>query len=184
MRFCNYPRRCKWPINALVDTLEYNWPFVRSTFTTPQDYHATYMQFSFEHHQHHDSICFQTTIFAAIWRSWCLEYNFTYNVDLLSKSISEVSILTKINYRSSRWLHCIAAMCSTYSIIGPHHSLVNEFGATRYVVISRALQVQWEVQNIVIREEETMMPNFVANYKPLSQRLFKHMGGSHHGRKR
>lgn len=183
LRFCNCPRRYKWPPIALIDTLEYNWPLIPGSFVTPQDCHTSYMQFSFEHRQHRDPVCFRAAVFSAILGSWCLEFNFTYNVNLLSKVNREALILTKINYRSARWLRCIEAMCSTFFIIGPHHSLLNEFGATRYGVISRALQVQREVENVVIPEEETMMPNFVADYGPSSQRPFKNMGGSYRGRR-
>lgn len=184
LRFCNCPRRYKWPTNALVDSLEYNWPLIPGSFMTPQDCNVAYMQFSFDHRQHRDPVCFRAAIFAAILGSWCLEYNFTYNVNLLSKTNREALILTKINYRSARWLRCMEAMCSTYFIIGPHHSLINEFGATRYGVISRALQVQREVENTIVPEEETMRPDFVAEYGPSSQRPFRNMGGPHRGRRR
>ena len=185
LRYCDCPRRYKWPTNALVDSLEYNWPLIPGSFVTPQDCHVAYMQFSLAHRQHRDPVCFRAAIFTAILGSWCLEYNFTYNVNLLSKTNREALILTKINYRSSRWIRCLEAMCSTYFIIGPHHSLVNEFGATRYGVISRALQVQREMENTVVPEEETMRPNFVAEYGPSSQRPFKRpIGGAFRGRKR
>lgn len=65
-RFCKCPRRYKWPINALVGTLEYNWPLILGSFINRQDCHHSYMQFSFEHHQHRDPVCFQAVIFAAI----------------------------------------------------------------------------------------------------------------------
>jgi hypothetical protein len=107
-----------------------------------------------------------------------------YNVNLLSKVNREALFLTKINYNSARWYRCLEAMCSTYFIIGPHHSLVNEFGATRYGVISRALKHQRIVHNTVVPQEEIMAPAYVEDYGPSSQRPFKHMSESNKRTKR
>lgn len=183
-RFCNCPRRYKWPNNALIDGLEYNWPIIPGSFVTARDCFESYTRFSLDHRQHHDPVCFRAAVFAAILAALCSEYNFTYNVNLLSKVNREVLFLTKLNYRASRWLRCIEAMCSTYFIIGPHPSLINEFGATRYGVISRALAHQREVENTLIPREETMAPGFVADYGPSSQRPFKPNQAGGHKRRR
>ena len=83
--------------------------------------------------------------------------------------------MTKINYNSTRWYRCLEAMCLTYFIIGPHHSLVNEFGATRCGVISRALKNQQLIHKSVLPREEVMAPGYVEDYGPSSQRPYKHM---------
>ena len=49
-----------------------------------------------------------------------------------------------LNYRAPRWARCIEAMCATYFIVGPHHNLINEFGATRYgVIFSNVVASMW-----------------------------------------
>lgn len=177
-RFCDCPRRLKWPPQALLDSLEYNWPVIPGTFLTAQDCHESYMRFSYEHREHQDPVCFRAAIFTAILGFWCKKYDFTYNVNLLSKANREAMFLTKINYNSARWYRCLEAMCATYFIIGPHHSMVNEFGVTRYGVISRALKSQRLTHNTVVPQEEVMAPGYVEEYGPSSQRPFKPMDHS------
>lgn len=177
-RFCDCPRRWKWPPQALIDSLEYNWPIIPGSFLTPRDCYESYIQFSYAHREHQDPVCFRAAIFTAILAFWCQRYDFVYNVNLLSKANREAIFLTKINYNSARWYRCLEAMCATYFIIGPHHSLVNEFGATRYGVISRALKHQRLTHNTVVPQEEIMAPGYVEEYGPSSQRPFRHVGGS------
>ena len=172
-RFCDCPRRWKWPPQALIDSLEYNWPIIPGSFVTYQDCYESYMQFSYAHREHQDPVCFRAAIFAAILGFWCQRYEFPYNVNLLSRVNREAMFLTKINYNSARWYRCLEAMCSTFFIIGPHHSLVNEFGATRYGVISRALKNQRLIQNSVLPREEVMAPGYIEDYGPSSQRPYK-----------
>ena len=172
-RFCDCPRRCKWPPQALLDSLEYNWPVIPGSFVTHQDCYESYMQFSYAHREHQDPVCFRAAIFTAILGFWCKKYEFVYNVNLLSKANREAMFLTKINYNSARWYRCLEAMCATYFIIGPHHTLVNEFGATRYGVISRALKAQRLVHNTMVPQEEVMAPGYVEDYGPSSQRPFR-----------
>jgi hypothetical protein len=138
------------------------------------------MEFSQIHRQHRALVCFRAVVFAAILGILCMEHNFTYNVNLLNKANQEVLFFTKLSFRSSRSTRCIEAMCATYFIIGPHHSLINKFGATRFGMISRALQYQREVQNAIIPEEEIMAPGFVADYGLFLQCPFR---GHHRGQK-
>ena len=177
-RFCDCPRRWKWPPQAFIDSLEYNWPIIPGSFVTPQDCYKSYMQFSYDHREHQDPVCFRAAIFTAILGFWCKKYDFVYNVNLLSKANREAMFLTKINYNSARWYRCLEAMCATYFIIGPHHSLVNEFGATRYGVISRALKTQRLIPNTMVPQEEVMAPGYAEDYGPFSQRPFKEMNQS------
>ena len=174
-RFCDCQRRWKWPPQALIDSLEYNWPVIPGSFVTYQDCYESYMQFSYAHRDHQDPVCFRATIFTAIIGFWCKRYEFAYNVNLLSRANREAMFLTKINYNSSRWYRCLEAMCATYFISGPHHSQVNEFGTTRYGVISRALKNQRLIHNKVVPQEEVMAPGYVEDYGPSSQRPFKYM---------
>lgn len=174
-RFCNCPRRCKWPPHALIDSLEYNWPVVPGSFVSPEDCYESYMRFSYEHRTHQDPVCFRAAVFTAILAFWCRKFDFEYNVNLISKVNREVLFLTKLNYMTSRWHRCLEAMCSTYFIIGPHHTMVNEFGATRFGVVSRALKLQRTVTNAIRPREEVMTPGFVEDYGPSSQRPFKHL---------
>ena len=44
-RFCDCQRRWKWPPQALIDSLEYNWPVIPGSFVTYQDCYESYMQF-------------------------------------------------------------------------------------------------------------------------------------------
>jgi hypothetical protein len=177
-RFCDCPRRWKWPPQAFIDSLEYNWPVIPGSFVTPQDCYKSYMQFSYDHREHQDPVCFRAAIFTAILGFWCKKYEFVYNVNMLSKANREVMFLTKIHYNSARWFRCLEAMCATYFIIGPHHSLVNEFGATRYGVLSRALKTQRLIHDIVVPQEEVMTPGYVEDCGPFSQRSFKQMNQS------
>ena len=174
-RFCNCQRRYKWPPHALIDSLEYNWPIIPGSFVTPRDCYESYMRFSYEHREHQDPVCFRASVFTAILASWCQKFDFEYNVNLISKVNREVLFLTKLNYAAARWQRCLEAMCSTYFIIGPHPTMVNEFGATRFGVISRALKLQRTVTNAIRPREEVMAPGFAEDYGPSSQRPFKHM---------
>ena len=61
-RFCDCPRRCKWPPQTLIDNLEYNWPLIPSSFVTYQDCYESYMQFSYAHRKHQDPVCFRAAI--------------------------------------------------------------------------------------------------------------------------
>ena len=51
----------------------------------------------------------------------------------------EALLATKHLYRTARWMRCVEAMCATYFIIGPHHTMVNDFGHTQAKMMARAL---------------------------------------------
>ena len=92
--------------------------------------------------------------------------------------------LTKINYNSTRWYKCLEAVCLTYLINGPHHSLVNEFRAARYGVINRALKNQRLTHNMVVPQQEIMTLGYIEDYGPSYQRPFKQMDESNKRMKR
>jgi hypothetical protein len=46
--------------------LLYNWPFNLENFVTYQYYYEFYMQFSYNHREHQDPVCFRVAIFIAI----------------------------------------------------------------------------------------------------------------------
>lgn len=75
-------------------------------------------------------------------------------------------------------------MCSTYFIIGSHGNLMNEFGATQYGAIIRALKNQHLLHNTLVPQEEIMAPGYVEDYGPSSQRPFKQTDGSNKRMKR
>lgn len=52
------------------------------------------------------------------------------------------------------------------------HSLIYDFGATRYGIISRALKNQRLVLNIVVPLDEVMAHGYVEDYGPSSQRQY------------
>jgi len=57
-RFCGCQRRWKWPPQALIDSLEYNWPVIPGNFVTYQDCYESYMHFLYAHRDHQDPVCF------------------------------------------------------------------------------------------------------------------------------
>ena len=57
------------------------------------------------------------------------------------------------------------AMCATYFVIGPHHTIVNDFGHTRAKMMATTLQDQSD-NNILLPQEETMVPGFEEDYGP------------------
>ena len=73
-------------------------------------------------------------------------------------NLTKAMFLMKINYNFAWWHNCLEVMCATYFIIGPHQSLVSEYGATRYGVINKALKTQLLIHNIVVPPEEVMTP--------------------------
>lgn len=107
-----------------LDSLEYNWPLIPSSFVTPQACHESYMEFSQIHRQHYDPVCFRAVVFVAILGTLCMEQNFTYNVNLLSQANREVLLFIKLSYRASRWSKCIEAMCVSAQNEGLHVVLI------------------------------------------------------------
>ena len=57
------------------------------------------------------------------------------------------------------------AMCSTYFVIGPHHTMINDFGNTTAKMMARTLQDQSD-NNVQLQQEETMVPGFEEDYGP------------------
>lgn len=64
---------------------------------------------------------------------------------------------------------CVEAMCSTYFIIGPHHTMVNDFGHTQEKWMARALQDQYD-NNIQLPQEETMVLGSKEDYGPYTNK--------------
>ena len=59
----------------------------------------------------------------------------------------------------------VEVMCFTYFIIGPHHTMVNDFGHTQVKMMARALHDQYD-NNIHLPQEDTMVTGFEEDYGP------------------
>lgn len=77
----------------------------------------------------------------------------------------EALLATKHLYRTAWWMRCVEAMCSTHFVIGPHHTMVNDFSHTRAKMMAMTLQNQSD-GNIHLPQEETMVPGFEEDYGP------------------
>ena len=164
-RFCSCRRRYKWSPSATIDSLEYNWPIVTGSFRNPAECAASYWRFFLEHKAHKDPVCFMAAVFCAMLAAWCKEYSLTWDINRFSATRPEALLATKHLYRTSRWMRCVEAMCATYFVIGPHHTMVNDFGHTRAKMMARTLQDQSD-NNIHLPQEETMVSGFEEDYGP------------------
>ena len=164
-RFCPCRRRYKWSPSATIDSLEYNWPIVTGSFRTPAECANSYWRFFLEHKAHKDPVCFMAAVFCAMLAAWCKEYSLTWDINKFSATRPEALLATKHLYRTTRWMRCVEAMCATYFVIGPHHTMVNDFGHTRAKMMARTLQDQSD-NNIQLPQEETMVPGFEEDYGP------------------
>ena len=164
-RFCACRRRYKWSPSATIDSLEYNWPIVPGPFRNPAECANSYWRFFLEHKAHQDPVCFMTAVFCAMLAAWCKDYSLTWDINKFNTTRPEALLATKHLYRTSRWMRCVEAMCATYFVIGPHHTMVNDFGHTRAKMMARSLQDQSD-NNIQIQPEETMVPEFREDYGP------------------
>ena len=180
-RFCSCKRRYKWAPNATIDSLEYNWPIVPGTFRNPGECASSYWKFFAEHNTHKDPVCYMAAVFCAMLATWCKEYSLTWDINKFDASRPEGLLATKHLYRTTRWMRCVEAMCSTYFIIGPHHTMVNDFGHTRAKMIARALQNQSD-NNIQLPQEETMVPGFEEDYGPQTYKYKWGASSSKHGK--
>ena len=104
-------------------------------------------------------------VFCAMLAAWCKEYSLTWDINRFSATRPEALLATKHLYRTSRWMRCVEAMCATYFVIGPHHTMVNDFGHTRAKMMARTLQDQSD-NNIHLPQEETMVSGFEEDYGP------------------
>jgi hypothetical protein len=54
--FCNCPRRFLWAPDALISSVEYNWPMIPDLFDTATNCTAAYQEFFRSHQDHTDPV--------------------------------------------------------------------------------------------------------------------------------
>ena len=126
-RFCSCKRRYKWSPSATIDSLEYNWPIVTGYFRNLAKCANSYWRFFLEHKAHKDPVCFMAPVFCAMLATWRKVYSLTWDISRFSATRPEALLATKHLYWTPRWMRCVEAMCATYFVIGPHHTMVNDF---------------------------------------------------------
>ena len=164
-RFFSCRRRYKWSPSATINSLEYNWPIVTGSFRNSAKCANSYWRFFMEHKAYEDPVCFMAAVFCAMFAAWCKEYSLTWDINKFNATRPEVLLATKHLYRTARWMKCVEVMYSTYFIIGPHHTMINDFGHTRVKMMARTLHDQFD-NNIHLPQEETMVPGFEEDYGP------------------
>jgi hypothetical protein len=153
--FCPCPRRGKWNPEAILSSVEYNWPLIQGPKSTPAECRATYKQFFQEHMHHRDPVCFRAAVFANVLADWCNQWNVTIDVNRFHESHPEFLLLLKLMYRPTRWIRLVEVMAMTHFIAGAHKCLINEFPYTRAGPFERFLR--WQRINapeVVARDED------------------------------
>lgn len=121
----------RWNPDATLMSIEYNWPVILGSFLTPKACAHSYKEFAHIHIAHVDPVCFRTTIFATLLARWCREYQIIVNINIFYSANPEFWMLLKMQYRATRWIQMIEAMCITHFIIGAHYTMIYDMGNTR-----------------------------------------------------
>lgn len=165
LRFCSCKRQYKWSPRATINNLEYNRPIVTKMFCKQSKCAASYQRLFLEHKTHKDSVCYMVAIFCAKLATWCKEFNLTWNINKFNIARPEVLLATKHLYWTARWMRHVEAICSTYFVAGPHHTMINGFGNTRAKMMVRASQ-NYANNNVQLPKEENTVPRFEEDQGP------------------
>ena len=125
--FCDCTRMYRWNPKALIDSKEYNWLVIPSTFTTPVECVVAYNAFFETHKMHTDPVCFRTVVFCKYLAYFCQDHKVRCNVNEFSSLRLEFHIWLKMEYRCSRWHMMLEVMSIIHFFFGPHTAFINEF---------------------------------------------------------
>lgn len=95
-RFCPCPRRYLWSSRAKSDSRWYNWPKIPGSFKKPESCVQAYTQFSLEHHQHRDLVCFKASVFTGILAYLCHNYQFVVEYRVGARLSIDMEIFSKL----------------------------------------------------------------------------------------
>ena len=118
---------------ATLDSLEFNWPIIPGSFSTPQECVAAYIDFHHEHRYHADPVCFRAALFAGALGYWCRQYKFAFDVNKVNAPNAKFLILSKLLHLPARVIQILELMCLTGFIMNPKSSMTDEYSqVTRY----------------------------------------------------
>lgn len=141
--FCKAtPRRYKWPKEATIDSLEYNWPIIPGQFDRAEDCAKSYNEYFELHKTHTDPVCFRAAVFCNFMSMMCRNYGVQLNVNNREVWRPEFQLSLKLQYRSTRWNWMIEVMASTHFLYGAHGCFINEFRGTKRIPYDKWLTAQ------------------------------------------
>jgi hypothetical protein len=80
--FCDCPRRFLWAPDALIDSVEYNWPIILGQFDTAANCTLAYQQFFQVHQGHTNPVCFRAAVFCKFLHYMCARFGVIINVNI------------------------------------------------------------------------------------------------------
>jgi hypothetical protein len=140
--FCNCARRFLWAPDALIDSVEYNWPIIPGQFDTAQGCTLAYQQFFEVHQGHTDPVCFRAAVFCKFLHYMCARFGVIINVNHWDQKQPEFILNLKLQYHNTRWVRMIEVMAMTHFLYGAHAGFINELNGTKKVEIDNWLRAQ------------------------------------------
>jgi hypothetical protein len=140
--FCDCPRRFLWAPDALIDSVEYNWPIIPGQFDTAANCTLAYQQFFQVHQGHTDPVCFRAVVFCKFLHYMCARFGVIINVNVWDPMQPEFILNLKLQYHNTRWVRMIEVMAMTHFLYGAHAGFINELNGTKKVEIDNWLRAQ------------------------------------------
>jgi hypothetical protein len=140
--FCNCPRRFLWAPDALISSVEYNWPKIPGLFDTATNCAAAYQDFFHSHQEHTDPVCFRAAVFCNFLHYMCSRFGVIINVNVWDSKQPEFLLNMKLQYHNTRWVRMIEVMAMTHFLYGAHAGFINELNGTKKVEIDNWLRAQ------------------------------------------
>jgi hypothetical protein len=140
--FCECPRHFLWAPDALIDSVEYNWPIIPGQFDTAANCTLAYQQFFQVHQGHTDPVCFRAAVFCKFLHYMCARFGVIINVNIWDPRQLEFILNLKLQYHNTRWVRLIEVMAMTHFLYGAHAGFINELNMTKKVEIDNWLRAQ------------------------------------------
>jgi hypothetical protein len=140
--FCNCPRRFLWAPDALISSVEYNWPKIPGLLDIATNYAAAYQDFFRSHQEHIDPVCFRAAVFCNFLHYMCSRFGVIINVNVWDSKQPEFLLNMKLQYHNTRWVRMIEVMAMSHFLYGAHAGFINELNGTKKVEIDNWLRAQ------------------------------------------
>jgi hypothetical protein len=137
--FYNCPRRFLWAPDALISSVEYNWPKILGQFDTAPHCAAASLEFFQVHKDHTDPVCFRAAVFCKFLHYMCSRFGVLVNVNIWDSKQPEFLLNLKLQYHNTRWVRMIEVMAMCHFLYGAHAGFVNELNGTKKVKIDNWL---------------------------------------------
>jgi hypothetical protein len=152
--FCNCPRRFLWAPDALIDSVEYNWPKIPGQFDTAAHCAAAYLAFFQIHKDHTDPVCFRAAVFCKFLHYMYSQFNVIVNVNIWDSKQPEFLLNLKLQYHNTRWVRLIEVMAMCHFLYRAHAGFVNELNGTKKVEIDNWLRSQRTNSSTLLADQD------------------------------